>query len=93
VLETMLRNNLMLKRRSRMEISAEILRIARTGARKTKVVYGANLNFKLLNEYLDRLEKAGLIRRENGEPCIIKTTEKGRKYLQQFQELRCLGMI
>ena len=57
---------------------AEILRIARKGAKKTHLVYGANINFKLLHEYLDELEKAGLIAKNNG---AIRTTEKGTQFL------------
>ena len=49
------------RRRSRVEIIAEILRIAKRGAKKTRIVYGANLNFKMLDNYLQRLEKAGLL--------------------------------
>ena len=76
-----------------MEISADILRIAKAGARKTRIVYGANLNFKLLNEYLEKLERAGLIARELGKTEIIRTTEKGRKYLQQYESLKNFGML
>jgi len=89
----MFRRNVMTRRRSHMEISADILRIAKAGARKTRIVYGANLNFKLLNEYLDKLERAGLIARELGKTEIIRTTEKGRKYLQQYENLKNFGML
>jgi len=71
-----------------MDIVAEILRIAKNGARKTRIVYGANLNFKLLNEYLDRLEKLGLVARDLDETGIIRTTEKGESYLQYFEMIR-----
>jgi len=89
----MFRRNVMTRRRSHIEISADILRIAKAGARKTRIVYGANLNFKLLNEYLDKLERAGLIARELGKTEIIRTTEKGRKYLQQYESLKNFGML
>jgi predicted transcriptional regulator len=74
-------------RRSSTEIIAEILRIAKSGARKTRIVYGANINFRLLNEYLKRLERAGLIIEETGKTTIIKTTEKGIEYLRQYESL------
>jgi len=89
----MFRRNVMTRRRSHIEISADILRIAKAGARKTRIVYGANLNFKLLNEYLEKLERAGLIAREMGKTEIIRTTEKGRKYLQQYESLKNFGML
>jgi predicted transcriptional regulator len=75
------------QRRSSLEIVAEILRIAKRGARRTRIVYGANLNFKMLKEYLKKLEDAGLITISN-EGSLIRTTEKGYRFLQQFHGLR-----
>jgi predicted transcriptional regulator len=82
----------MSQRRSNLEIVAEILRIARKGARKTRIVYGANLNFKMLDEYLEKLGKAGLITANEGNGGLIKTTEKGVEYLQQFSGLQIFGL-
>jgi len=76
------------QRRSNLEIIAEILRIARRGARKTRIVYGANLNFKMLKEYLKKLEEAGLITVSQGEGGLIKTTKKGHEFLQHFYGLK-----
>jgi len=59
----MFRNNIEPRRRSNLEIVAEILRIAKKGVKKTRIVYGANLNFRMLGEYLEKLEKAGLVAR------------------------------
>ena len=78
-------------RRSSLEIVSEILRIARKGSRKTRIVYGANLNFKMLTEYLIKLEEAGLVKlHENGE---IETTAKGKEYLEQFRNLKNLYRV
>lgn len=82
----------MTQRRSNVEIVAEILRITRRGARKTRIVYGANLNFKMLREYLDKLERAGLIVKQPSEG-LIKITERGRKYLQYYEELKNFGTL
>ena len=82
----------MTHRRSNVEIVAEILRIARKGARKTRIVYGANLNFKMLREYLDKLERAGLIVTQPNEG-IIKITERGREYLQYYEGLKNFGTL
>ena len=82
----------MAQRRSRLEIFAEILHIAKRGAKKTRIVYGANLNFKTLKGYLEELEKAGLIEYSSDNGGLVKTTEKGKKYLQQFNVLRELGL-
>ncbi len=76
------------QRRSNLEIVAEILRTAKKGAKKTRIVYGANLNFKMLNEYLEKLEAAGLIRHSEDNGGLIETTEKGKEYLEWFRGLR-----
>lgn len=76
------------QRRSNLEIVAEILRTAKKGAKKTRIVYGANLNFKMLNEYLAKLEAAGLIRRSEDNGGLIETTDKGKEYLEWFRGLR-----
>jgi len=88
----MFRRDVIPQRRSHVDIVAEILYIAKKGARKTRIVYGANLNFKLLNEYLSRLEKAGLISKGLDENGTIKTTEKGRKYLEYYEGFKDFGM-
>ena len=72
-------------KRSAMEISADILRVAREGAKKSHIVYKANLNFKLIEKYLNRLEEAGLIiKGSNGEGRVFKTTERGTEYIDHF---------
>jgi predicted transcriptional regulator len=87
----MFRTISMSQRRSNLEIVAEILKIARKGVKKTRIVYGANLNFKMLGGYLEKLEKAGLIEEKNGKGTI-KTSEKGKQYLEQFVSLREFGI-
>jgi len=88
----MLTKMYMSQRRSNLEIVAEILKIARKGTKKTRIVYGANMNFKMLDEYLEKLKKAGLIANSEGNGGLIKTTEKGIEYLQQFHGLQEFGI-
>ena len=76
-----------------MDIIADILRIARKGAKKTRIVYGANLNFKLLNEYLERLREAGLITSDPEKRGMLKTTDKGRKYLRHYEGFMEFGLL
>ena len=66
-----------------MQIIAELLEIASHGdTTKTALVYKANLNFTLVNRYLDHLEKRGLIQHVNGgQTSTYKLTEKGRAAL------------
>lgn len=75
-------------KRSNIEISADILRVARDGAKKSHIVYKANLNFKLVKTYLDRLREAGLIAGPDGRRRIFTTTERGVKYLDHFEGFR-----
>lgn len=80
------------QRRSRYEIVVDILRIAKKGARKTRIVYGANLNFKMLQEYVERLEKSGLVTHCQNDESLVEVTEKGKEYLRKFSGLRDFGV-
>ena len=46
-------------RRSRFEIIGKILSLATDGTKKTPIVYRANLNFNVVNRYLNLLIKEG----------------------------------
>ena len=70
-------------RRNDIDICADILRIARVGAKKTHLVYKANLNFEIVKKYLSRLSENRLISSENGQYI---TTEEGVKFLDNYQE-------
>ncbi|WP_319507956.1 winged helix-turn-helix domain-containing protein [uncultured Methanolobus sp.] len=73
-------------RRTKSTISVEILRAALEGAKKTHIVYRANLNFEVVNKYLSLLKEKGLIEQKDN---LYVTTEKGR----EFQEIaNYLGM-
>ena len=80
----------MVSRRNSLGIIADILRIAKGGAKKTQIVYSANLNFKLLREYVEKLEEAGLVEVENRTRGQIRTTRKGIEYLNSFEDLMTL---
>jgi len=58
--------------------------VAKDGANKTGIVYGANLNFKIIKPHLERLKKAGLIKQEDK---VFKTTEKGFEYLETLTKI------
>lgn len=74
--------------RSKLEIIAEILKLAKKGVRKTRIVYGCNLNFKMLGEYLDYLMPRGLMTQEGN---TLTTSSKGLKYLEGYRliQLAC----
>jgi predicted transcriptional regulator len=71
-------------RRSRTAISVEILNVALEGAKKTHIVYRANLNFEVINRYLALLQDKGLI---NKKENLYITTEKGKEFYNLVTEL------
>ena len=71
-------------RRNDLDICADILSVAQAGAGKTKIVYQANLNFKIVKRYLKRLIDGGML---NPEQNRFYTTEKGEDFLSNYSEL------
>ena len=67
-----------------MDIIADVLQIAKGGARKTRIVYGANLNFKIVKRYLSGLMERGLLVRRDE---IYGTTEAGLTFLERYYDL------
>jgi predicted transcriptional regulator len=63
----------------------DILSTAREGARKTEMVYKANLNFNRAERYIPFLEERGLM--ENSG-AVYKTTEKGTEFLHEYQMIK-----
>ena len=76
-----------MKRRNNLDIMADILRIAKAGAKKTWIVYGANLNFKIVKEYLSDLKGRGLLSSRD-ESNLYQTTERGLEFLEQYDSFR-----
>jgi len=72
------------RNRSRFEISADILEAARAGARKTHIMYRANLSFNMLCRYLDLLTTNGLLNPDTSMDELYRTTEQGLIYLTAF---------
>ena len=76
------------KRRDRLYIIAEILVIAKDGSLKTQIMYRANLSFAQLNEYLNFLIKRELLKvNADNKKTFYKTTSKGVKYLENYEEI------
>jgi len=71
----------MSKYRDRLQIIANILSIASTRAKKTQIMYQANLSYKLLTRYLGEVQASGLVKCENKE-CYVLTV-KGREFLDR----------
>lgn len=71
-------------RRNDLDICADILRVARRGAKKTHLVYRANLNFSIVKKYILKLMEGGFLETENGR---YFTTEGGVRFLEQYEEI------
>jgi predicted transcriptional regulator len=74
------------KKRSHMEISIDILRVALEGVKKSHIVYKANLNFKIVNGFLDSLLGSGLLIGPTRDR-IYQTTPKGIDFIECFEGL------
>ena len=81
-----------MKRRNNVDIMADILRVARGGAKKTWIVYRANLNFKIVKDYLSELTEKGLLAAPEGL-SLYRTTEKGLDFLEQYDSFRKFHMV
>jgi predicted transcriptional regulator len=73
-------------RRSFFEIVAEILQVAKDGAKKTRIMYLCNLTYGATGEFLTYLLEAGLLKLGNS----YHTTEKGLQFLKAYQTLELL---
>ncbi len=73
-------------RRNDLDICADILKVSRAGAKKTHIVYRANLNFKIVKKYLSRLIDNGFLL-DGSENGIFVTTERGSDFLEQYARL------
>jgi len=75
-----------MKRRSFLEITAEILQVAKNGAKKTCILYSCNLSHAMAGKFLNYLLEADLLRTGNS----FHTTEKGMQFLKAYQSLDLL---
>ena len=73
------------KYRSKLQIIADMLSVVSgNDAKKTRIMYLANLSWDLLNRYLNDLMEAGLLS-FNSSGCYV-LTPKGRLFLYRFSE-------
>lgn len=76
------------KRRDRVSIIVEILRLCLKGEKATHIIYKSNLNFKRFQSYLQYLLDKDLlevVEKLNGSKTY-RTTEKGRLLLKLIEE-------
>jgi len=77
------------RRRSNIEIIAEMLKVGENGAAKTKIMYNANLSYTQVQKYLGFLMSQGFIDKvEMGNPSVTyQMTESGLKLLESINSL------
>ena len=74
------------RRRSNIEIMADMLRVGENGAGKTEIMYSANMSYGQLQKYLGFLINHGFINKlEVGNPMVTYVvTKKGRGLLKSI---------
>lgn len=70
--------------RSRLHIIADVLCVARSGAKKTQIMYRSNLSYKLLTKYLIQTLEAGLVCFDHEKQCYV-ITPVGEEFLEIFK--------
>jgi predicted transcriptional regulator len=71
--------------RRRLDIIADILRVISGSAKKTQIMFQANLSYTVLQKYLAEITGASLISFEEEARCYV-LTDKGRVFLDGYQE-------
>ncbi|MCW4044530.1 MAG: winged helix-turn-helix domain-containing protein [Candidatus Bathyarchaeota archaeon] len=73
------------KNRGTLNLVADILEAARTGASKTRIMYRANLSFKLLKKYLDMTLRVGFIQPRGFK---YELTAHGYVFLKRYRQFQ-----
>ncbi len=75
--------------RDRLDIIADILNVASRDAKKTQIMYQANLSYKVLQRYLTEILSASLVEFVDNQQ-YYSLTDKGHQYLDAYKEYaRC----
>jgi len=77
------------RRRSNIEIIADMLKVGENGAGKTRIMYNANLSYSQIQKYLGFLVSHGFINKiEIGNPAVTyKVTDSGLKLLNTIHSI------
>ena len=71
--------------RNHLTIIANILNVASHSAKKTQIMYQANLSYSVLQRYLSEVSAASLINFDSQSQSFV-LTQKGRKFLNTYKE-------
>jgi len=77
------------RRRSNIEIIADMLRVGENGAGKTEIMYTANMSYHQIQKYLNYLINQGFILKVNMDNTMVayRVTESGFKLLKAIDTL------
>jgi predicted transcriptional regulator len=80
------------RRRSNIEIIADMLRVGENGAGKTEIMYSANMSYHQIQKYLDYLVNEGFINKVNMGNTMVayQVTESGLKLLKAIDTLMAM---
>ena len=78
------------RRRSDIEIIADMLEVGENGAGKTQIMYGANMSYSQIQKYLGYLMAQGFIdKMKMGNPSVTyKVTDNGLKLLELIGSIK-----
>ena len=76
-------------KRDRLEIIAAILDLCSKPRSKTQVMYGTNLSWQMLQQYLGHMQSQGLLEVKDDSTKFI-TTVRGQNFLEKWKELQDL---
>ncbi len=74
-------------KRDLFEITGAILHITKDGAKRTQILYSANLSYLVLRKYLRRLLRLGFVTHDSSSG-IFSLTERGLMYLDYFDDMK-----
>ena len=77
------------RRRSNIEIIADMLRVGENGAGKTEIMYSANMSYSQIQKYLEYLVNQGFINKVNMDNTMVayQVTDSGLKLLRVIDTL------
>jgi predicted transcriptional regulator len=81
------------RRRSSVEIIADMLRVGEKGAGKTEIMYSANMSYNQNEKYMDYLITEGFLNKINLGNSVVayKVSDSGLKLLKTIDTL--MGML
>lgn len=74
-------------RRSDIDILTDILKLSCESAKKTRILYQANLSHKQLERYIDVLMGNGLLIKKMTPFRVYQTSEKGHEFIALSQKI------